>query len=49
MRKTARIDAISHGTAAMGAEEAYYWYARCAAPEEGRRARRALRILLADE
>lgn len=49
MRKTARIDAISHGTAAMGAEEAYYWYARCAAPEEGRRARRALRILLAHE
>lgn len=48
MRKLSRISAIGQATAAMGLEEAYYWYAKCSDPQEGRRARRAFRILMAE-
>jgi hypothetical protein len=49
LRKTARIEAIRNATAAMSPEEAYYWYAKCVHGATGRRAQRALRILLAQE
>jgi len=37
------------GLLAMPAEEAYYWYSKCAYGPLARRAQRALRILLAQE
>ena len=46
--KSSRIHDIVEGVAAMTTEEAYYWYAKCTGPDL-RRARRALRILLAEE
>ena len=48
LRKLTRIEAISGAIWGMGAEEAYYWFSKCADLLTGRRARRALRILLAD-
>jgi hypothetical protein len=47
--KVARIEGIVAGLAAMPAEEAYYWYSKCAGGGKAQRARRALRILLSDE
>ena len=44
-----RIEAIGQGVQAMGDEEAYYWFSKCSAGAGAVRARRALRILLADE
>lgn len=49
LRKSARIEAISGAIWTMGAEEAYYWFSKCADDGTGRRARRALRLLLAAE
>jgi hypothetical protein len=49
LRKVSRIEAIREATAAMGAEEAYYWYSKCSSVSSGRRATRAFRILLAHE
>ncbi len=46
--KSRRVDAMAQAIAAMATEESYYWYAKCVGPE-GRRARRALRLLLAEE
>ncbi len=46
--KTSRRRAILSGIAAMSPEEAYYWFARTTGPI-AQRARRALRILLADD
>jgi hypothetical protein len=43
-RKMTMMSAIE----AMATEEAYYWYAKCVSPI-GQRARRALRLFLADE
>jgi hypothetical protein len=43
-----RVRAIVAGVNAMSVEETYYWYAKCAGPHANR-ARKALRILLADE
>ena len=40
---------IIEGVAAMSDEEAYYWYAKTTRVDSGRRALRALRILLADD
>lgn len=48
LRKSSRIDAISGAIWAMGPEEAYYWFSKCADGATGRRARRALRLLLAE-
>jgi hypothetical protein len=48
LRKPGRIETISGAIWAMGAEEAYYWFSKCTDVTTGRRARRALRILLAD-
>lgn len=46
--KSSRRYAILSGIAAMSPEEAYYWFARATGPI-AQRARRALRILLADD
>ncbi|MEI8191460.1 MAG: hypothetical protein WCI75_17235 [candidate division NC10 bacterium] len=49
LRKSSRIDAISGAIWAMGPEESYYWFSRCTDMSTGRRARRALRLLLASD
>jgi hypothetical protein len=49
LRKFGRIETISGAIWAMGAEEAYYWFSKCMDVAAGRRARRALRLLLAAE
>jgi hypothetical protein len=46
--KRGRVDAMAAAIADMSTEEAYYWYAKCMGVAAGR-ARRALRILLAEE
>ena len=46
--KSRRVDAMARAVEAMTTEEAYYWYAKCVG-EDGPRARRALRLLLAEE
>jgi hypothetical protein len=46
--KWQRVERIASGVEAMTTEEAYYWYAKCVG-QYGRRARRSLRLLLADE
>jgi len=49
LRKLARVEAVARGVAAMEAEELYYWFSKATADGEGRRARRAVRLLLAKE
>lgn len=49
LRKLSRLDAIARAVRNMGAEEAYYWFSKCANTRIGRRAQRAFRILLAQE
>lgn len=46
--KHARVRALVAGISAMSTEETYYWYAKCIGTEAAR-ARKALRILLADD
>jgi hypothetical protein len=46
--KHGRVDAMAAAVADMSTEEAYYWYAKCMGPQAAR-ARRALRLLLAEE
>lgn len=48
LQKRARVDAVLSGLGRMSAEETYFWYAKCWGPEASR-ARRALRLLLAEE
>lgn len=43
-----RIREVVAGVAFMSVEETYYWYAKCVGPDRAR-ARKALRILLADD
>ena len=40
---------VIEGVSAMSDEETYYWYAKTTRKDSGRRALRALRILLADD
>lgn len=47
LRRLPRIEAISGAIWAMGPEEVYYWFSKCTDHLVGRRAQRALRILLA--
>jgi|Deesub1362A_J573_1020465.scaffolds.fasta_scaffold11571_3 hypothetical protein len=47
--KISRLEAIMRGLLAMPAEEAYYWYSKCAYGPQASRARRALRVMLAEE
>jgi hypothetical protein len=46
--KRGRVDAMAAAIADMSTEEAYYWYAKCMG-SGARRARKALRTLLAEE
>jgi hypothetical protein len=46
--KHGRVVAMAAAVADMSTEEAYYWYAKCMGPQAAR-ARRALRLLLAEE
>lgn len=48
LNKWTRVEAVAAGIQVMTTEEAYYWYAKCVGPD-GRRARRALGLLLAEE
>lgn len=45
--KHSRVRALVTGINAMSVEETYYWYAKCIGPE-ATRARKAIRVLLAD-
>jgi hypothetical protein len=49
LRKIRRIERILSRVSSMEPEEAYYWYSKCTETNEGRRAQRALRILLSEE
>lgn len=49
LRKLARIEAISERVRAMEPEELYYWYSKSTAAPGGTRARKAFRILFAEE
>ena len=49
LRRVERMERVAAGVRAMTDEEAYYWFSKCAARDTGRRARRALRLLLAGE
>lgn len=46
--KHGRVRAVVAGVNAMSTEETYYWYSKCLG-HDASRARRALRILLADD
>lgn len=48
MRKHRRVDEAIAAVERLSEEEAYYWYGKCVGQSAGR-ARRALRLLLADE
>jgi len=49
LRKLARIEMIPAAVRQMETEETYYWFSKCARSADGRRACRALRILMAEE
>ena len=49
LRKLGRIEAISERLRDMEPEELFYWYSKSMAAGDGRKAQRALRILIAEE
>jgi len=49
LRKLTRVESVARGIARMPAEELYYWFSKVTDQVEGRRARRALRLMLAKE
>lgn len=49
LKKTNRMEEISHGIQVMTAEELYYWFAKCTSSRNAERALKALRLLLSDE
>lgn len=49
LRKVARMSEICERVRAMPDEEAYYWFSKTTVSQAGRRAQKALRILLAHE
>lgn len=49
LKKTTRIEEISHGIQAMTPEELYYWFAKCTSTRNADRALKALRLLLSEE
>ena len=49
LRKVVRMMSVSEQVRTMSDEEAYYWYSKSTAAATGPRARRAMRILMAEE
>lgn len=49
LRKVSRMGEIAEHVRAMTEEEAYYWFSKATLSDAGRRAQKALRILLAKE
>ncbi|MGD0044351.1 MAG: hypothetical protein ABSE84_28765 [Isosphaeraceae bacterium] len=49
LRKTSRMGDISEQVQGMTDEEAYYWFSKTTSAKTGRRAQKAMRLLLADE
>jgi hypothetical protein len=49
LRKTSRMGDISEQVQGMTDEEAYYWFSKTTSTKTGRRAQKAMRMLLADE
>lgn len=49
MRNLSRMEAVAGEVRGMAPEEVYYWWAKTGTPECGRRAERALRVLLSRE
>lgn len=49
LKKLSRVEAISARLRGMEPEELFYWYSKSIAAGEGRKAQRALRILISDE
>ena len=49
LRKLTRIEKIAQQVRVMEPEELYYWFSKMTSDENGRRASRALRILMAEE
>jgi hypothetical protein len=49
LRRHDRVEAIGRGVQVMGDEEAYYWFSKCSVGAEADRAKKALRVLLAEE
>jgi hypothetical protein len=49
LRKTNRMGDISEQVRGMTDEEAYYWFSKTTSTKTGRRAQKAMRLLLADE
>lgn len=49
LRKASRMGDISEQVQGMTDEEAYYWFSKTTSTKTGRRAQKAMRMLLADE
>ena len=49
LRKTSRMGDISEHVQGMTDEEAYYWFSKTTSAKTGRRAQKAMRLLLAEE
>ena len=49
LRRHVRIEQVAEGVRRMPDEEVYYWYSKCTAKTDPRRAQHALRVLLAPE
>lgn len=49
LKKSTRMEEISHGIQSMTAEELYYWFAKCTSSRNAERSLKALRLLLSDE
>jgi hypothetical protein len=49
LRKTSRMGDISEQVQGMTDEEAYYWFSKMTSTNTGRRAQKAMRLLLAEE
>ncbi len=49
LSKIDRVELISQGIRDMTSEELYYWYSKCTQKKSGKRAQKALRILLAED
>lgn len=49
LRKPARVERVADRVRGMPQEEMYYWFSKSTAAMDGRRAQRALRILVAED